>query len=100
MPINPRYFAILPNMIPTTRKSVSENVVAAPPKSPKNGRKINGKKVINRPFNAAPATAPRIPPRALPNTPAVAPKKKCATTPGRMTTPRRGIRQTYLTHLQ
>ena len=78
---------MFPNTTPTTKKSVSENVVAAPPNSPKNGRNKSGKKVIKRPFNAEPATAPFMPPLALPNTPAVAPKKKCATTPGKITTP-------------
>ncbi len=87
MPIRPRNFAIFPNTIPTTKKSVSENVVAAPPKSPKKGKNSNGKNVINNPFKADPATAPLIPPLALPKTPAVAPKKKCATTPGSITTP-------------
>lgn len=50
-------------------------------------RIIMVKNVIRIPFRAAPATAPLIPPLALPNTAAVAPKKKCATTPGKMTTP-------------
>lgn len=86
-PNNPIYFTALPNTIPTAKKSVSENVVAAPPNSPKNGKNNNGKNVIRIPFRAAPATAPLIPPLALPNTAAVAPKKKCATTPGQMTTP-------------
>ena len=76
IPINPRNFATLPKTIPTTKKSVSENVVAAPPQSPKNGKNNNGKNVIKIPFNADPATAPLIPPLALPKTPAVAPRKK------------------------
>ena len=57
MPIIPKYLAMFPNTTPTTKKSVSENVVAAPPNSPKNGRNKSGKKVIKRPFNAEPATA-------------------------------------------
>lgn len=87
MPITPKYLATFPKIIPTAKKSVSENVVAAPPKSPKKGKNNNGKNVMSKPFSAEPATAPRIPPRALPNTPDVAPKKKCATTPGKITTP-------------
>lgn len=75
-PISPKNLTILPKTIPTTKKSVSENVVAATPKSPRNGKNSNGKNVINKPLMTAPATAPLIPPRALPNTPAVAPKKK------------------------
>ena len=86
MPIRPRNFAILPNTIPTTKKSVSENVVAAPPKSPKKGKNSNGKNVINNPFKADPATAPLIPPLALPKTPAVAPQQNSATSPGSITT--------------
>ena len=34
-PNNPIYFTALPNTMPTAKKSVSENVVAAPPNSPK-----------------------------------------------------------------
>lgn len=52
----PKYFATLPSTTPTTKKSVSENVVAAPPKSPKNGKNNNGRNVINKPFKAEPAT--------------------------------------------
>ena len=33
IPMMPKYFATLPSTTPTTKKSVSENVVAAPPKS-------------------------------------------------------------------
>ena len=86
-PMIPVNFTILPNIIPTAKKSVSENVVDARPKSPKKGKNNNGKNVINKPFNADPAIAPLIPPRALPNTADAAPRKKCATTPGKITTP-------------
>ena len=74
-PIIPAYLTILPKIIPTAKKSVSENVVVAKPKSPKKGINNNGKNVINIPFKAAPATAPLIPPRALPKTADVAPRK-------------------------
>ena len=45
-PNNPIYFTALPNTIPTAKKSVSENVVAAPPNSPKNGKNNNGKTLL------------------------------------------------------
>ena len=37
-PTIPVNFTILPNIIPTAKKSVSENVVEARPKSPKKAR--------------------------------------------------------------
>lgn len=71
-PAMPKNLVIYPTTIPTAKKSVSENVVEAAPRSPINGMNSNGKNVIKIPFNADPATAPFIPPLALPNTPAVA----------------------------
>src|SRR5699024_6773473 len=88
IPMMPKYFATLPSTTPTTKKSVSENVVAAPPKSPKNGKNNNGRNVINKPFKAKQATAPLIPPRELQKTPTVDHKKKCATTPCSNKTPK------------
>ena len=72
--------------IPTTPKSASENVVLAKPREPNTGSKKTGKKVISTPCANAPIIAPRLPPVALPNTPAVAPQKKCGTTPGKIST--------------
>ena len=45
---------------------------------------IAGKNVISKPCAKPPATQPFTPPSALPNTPAVAPQKKCGTTPGKI----------------
>ena len=75
-----------PNMMPIPPKSESEKVVLARPKEPNTGNKNTGKKVINTPCAKAPKIAPRRPPVALPNTPAVAPQKKCGTTPGKINT--------------
>lgn len=70
--------------MPITPKSESENVVFSKPRLPSNGSKTTGKKVISRPLVKAPAIAPFLPPVELPNTPAVAPVKKCGTTPGKI----------------
>ena len=78
--------ARLPRTIPTAPKSASEKVVLAKPMAPRTGSSRTGRKVISRPLAKAPIIAPRRPPVALPNTPAVAPVKKCGTTPGRIST--------------
>ena len=52
--------------------------------APMTGIQIAGKKVINNPCMKDPNTQPFNPPSALPNTPAVAPQKKCGITPGRI----------------
>ena len=70
------HFAMLPRIIPTPQKSTSEKVVLEKPSDPKTGNKSTGKKVTNKPLAKAPSIAPRRPPIALPNTPAVAPIKK------------------------
>ena len=75
-------FAII---IPITPKSASLNVVPVYPKLLSDGNNNAGKNVIKRPFANAPNIAPLLPPVALPNTPAVAPQKKCGTTPGKIT---------------
>lgn len=69
-------------MPPTAIKSASLKVVFWKPKSPSIGRRIKGKKVRRIPFTKAPIKHPLFPPVAFPNTPAVAPQKKCGTTPG------------------
>ena len=73
---------MFPNIIPTVAKSVSEKVVFANPKFHKTGNNITGRNVNNNPFANDPKAAPLLPPVELPNTPAVAPVKKCGTTPG------------------
>lgn len=78
-------------MIP---KSVSPNVVPSKPRVPNTGSKQAGKNERSIPFTKEPATAPLTPPVALPYTPAVAPQKKCGTSPGTMTVkPNKGRRK-------
>jgi hypothetical protein len=75
-------WARYPMLMPTTRKSASPNVVFSKTMSPNTGRSRAGKKLMSSPLTKAPKTAPRRPPVALPNTPAVAPVKKWGTGPG------------------
>lgn len=66
----------LPNKIPTTVKSASENVVFAKPRDPNTGSKAADKNVTAMPCINDPITHPFKPPVAFPHTPAVAPQKK------------------------
>jgi hypothetical protein len=65
-----------PNKIPTIPKSESPNVVPSNPSEPRTGSKSAGKKEIKIPLANASKMAPRLPPVALPNTPAAASGEK------------------------
>ena len=70
--------------MPSQEKSASENVAEVKPRLVNTGMQMAGRKVMSRPWTKAPAMQPFQPPSALPKTPAVAPQKKCGTTPGRI----------------
>ena len=75
---------MLPTMKPNHWKSASPKVVPWKPIAPITGIRNAANRVMISPLMKPPATAPRRPPVALPNTPAVPPVKKCGIIPGRI----------------
>lgn len=73
-------------MIPTIEKSESQKVVLANPIAPIRVYTHPDRKVIPMPCTNEPNIQPLLPPKALPNTPAVPPQKKCAIILGIKTT--------------
>src|SRR5690606_4178574 len=71
-----------PTLMTTTRKSASPNMEFSTTIPPNTGRHSAGKELMSSALTKAPKTAPRRPPVAWPNTPAVAPVKKWGTGPG------------------